>query len=171
MFNAESDIFGAESDMMSSMTSSKTTHDRSLAVILAVIAALVIVALAVVFSRGEPKLLDAATPQGVVQRYAAAVIAGDESGAQEYLTPAVREHCDRFESVYTDNLRVTLVSTSERASSADVKVSLVASSDGSLFGPSEYEIAEKFGLAKLDGAWLIDKTPWQLTICSLSAGS
>jgi hypothetical protein len=157
--------------MMSSMTTSKTAHDRTLVVILAVIAALVIVALVVVFSREEPKLLDGATPQGVVQRYSAALIAGDETGAQQYLTPAVRENCDRLESVYTDNLRVTLLTTTERADSADVKVSLVTSSDGGLFGPSEYETAETFGLVKIDGEWLIDTTPWQLTICSNGAGS
>ncbi|GAA3866240.1 hypothetical protein GCM10022381_07350 [Leifsonia kafniensis] len=153
------------------MTTSKTTHDRTLGVILAVIAGLVIVAVAVVLSRGEPKLLDAATPPGVVQRYSAALIDGDETAAQQYLTPAVREQCDRLDSVYTDNLRVALVSTTERADSADVKVSLITSSEGGLFGPSEYETAEKFSLAKIDGAWLIDTTPWQLTICSNAAGS
>jgi len=157
--------------MMSSMTASKTAHNRTLVVILAVIVGLVVVALVVVFSRGEPKLLDAATPQGVVQRYSAAVIAGDETGAQDYLTSAVREQCDRPESVYSDNLRVVLADTAERAASADVKVSLITSTGGSLFGPSEYESSAEFGLIKIDGAWLIERTPWELTICSNAGGS
>ncbi|MGO4105736.1 hypothetical protein AB4Y63_17465 [Leifsonia sp. YAF41] len=158
------------------MTTPKTTPrtnprprmDRTLVVILSVIAALVIIALAVVFSRGTPQNLDAATPQGVVQRYAAAVIAGDESAAQQFLTPAVRATCDRFENVYTDDLRVVLVDTAERADSADVKVSLVTSYSGGLFGPSEYESADEFGLTKIGDEWLIEKTPWELTICGES---
>ena len=54
--------------MMCSMNAAPARPDRTLIVILSVIGVLVIVALAVVFSRGEPKLLDESTPAGVVQR-------------------------------------------------------------------------------------------------------
>lgn len=149
------------------MNAAAAKPDRTLIVILAIIGVLVIVALVAVFSRGEPKLLDAATPAGVVQRYAAAVIDGDENAAIAYLTPELRAQCDRFENASTDNIRVTLGSTTERADSADVNVTVVTFYEGGgPFGPSENEIAENFNLQKIDGDWFISTTPWELTICS-----
>ena len=66
--------------------------DRTLLAIMVAIAVMVIVALAVVLTRGEPAPLAESTPAGVVQRYAAAVIAGDEASASAYLTPAARNN-------------------------------------------------------------------------------
>lgn len=144
--------------------------DRTLLVILSVIGVLVIVALAVVFSRGEPELLDESTPAGVVQRYSSAVIEGDESAALEYLTDEAQRDCEKFENASTDNVRVTLVSTTEREDSADVKVSIVTSYEGGgPFDSSEYETEEVFDLVKADGGWLIDRTPWPLTVCTNTA--
>lgn len=135
-------------------------------IILAVVAVLAVAALAVVFSRGEPALLDESTPQGVVQRYAAAVIDGDETAAATYLTEAARTQCVDFERAPTENLRVTLVSTTERESSADVRVLIVVSNGGGPFGNSEYETEDVFDLVKTDGKWLVDSAPWQLRTCS-----
>lgn len=147
------------------MNAPPTRPDRTLVVILSVIAALVVVSLAVVFSRGEPKQLDASTPEGVVQRYAAAVIAGDESAAAAYLTAEALDSCQDFNTAVTDNIRVTLVSTTERADSADVKVSIVTSYESGPFGASESESEDAFDLARIDGEWLIDRAPWQLAVC------
>ena len=76
--------------------------DRILIVILSVIAGLVVLALAAVFFSGRPEPLAEDTPAGVVQRYAAAVLDGDEAGAARYLTEsserqcgAGRPHCNR----------------------------------------------------------------------------
>lgn len=135
-------------------------------IILAIIAVLVVVALAVVFSRGEPALLDESTTQGVVQRYSAAVIDGDETAAMAYLTDTARTQCVDFQRASMDNLRVTLVSTTERASSADVRVLIVVSNGGGPFGNSEYETQDVFDLVKMDGKWLIDSAPWQLRVCA-----
>jgi hypothetical protein len=140
--------------------------DRILIVVLSVVAVLVIGALAVVFSRGEPALLDESTPQGVVQRYATAVIDGDESAAAAYLTEAARSQCVGFERPSRDNLRVTLVSTTERPASADVRVLIVVSTGGGPFGNSEYETEDVFDLAKTNGKWLVDSAPWQLRVCT-----
>lgn len=135
-------------------------------VILAIIGVLAVAALAVVFSRGEPALLDESTPQGVVQRYSAAVIDGDEAAAQAYLTETARTQCVDFERSSTENLRVTLVSTTERATSADVRVLMVVSNGSGPFGNSEYETEDVFDLVKTDGKWLIDSAPWQLRVCT-----
>lgn len=140
-------------------------RDRALWAVIAVIAALVIVALVVVLTRGTPELLDADTPEGVVQRYSAAVIAGDERGAAEYLSPEVAEDCDTFESETTDNLRVTLVSTTQRDDTADVRVSITTIYDSGPFGIDEQVFQEDFDLVRVDGQWLIEGVPWPLNIC------
>lgn len=140
--------------------------DRTLLVIVGAVAVLVVVALAVVFSRGGPELLDERTPQGVVQRYAAAAIDGDEAAASAYLTDRARENCQGFESLAASSTRVTLVSTTERPESADVVVAIVVSQGGgSPFGASEYETEGAFDLVKSGGKWFIDSVPWELMAC------
>ena len=113
--------------------------DRILLALVGVVVVLVVVALAVVFTRGGPAPLDEASPAGVVQRYSSAVIEGDTSTAQSYLTEGAKSRC---RGTYTGDpppARIVLVSTTERTDSATVKVSIVRSSQGGPFGPSEYE--------------------------------
>jgi len=129
---------------------------------------LVVVALAVVFSQGEPARLAADTPGGVVQRYSAAVLDGDETAAAGYLSAAALAGCDRSASAdpsTTDDIRITLVDTTERDTSADVRVLIVTSYGSGPFGSSEYESEDAFDLVRVDGDWLIDEAPWQLTVC------
>lgn len=139
--------------------------DRSLIALLAAVAVLVVLALAVVFTRGNPPPLDAATPAGVVQRYTAAVIDGDETAAAAYLTDAARKHCGEGEPRVRDKIRVTLVRTTERADSADVRVLISFVEGGGPFGSSEYQVEEVFDLARRGDKWLIHRAPWQLTVC------
>lgn len=139
--------------------------DRTLLIILAVIAGLVIVALIVVFSRGEPEQLDESAPEGVVQRYAAAVIDGDESEAKRYLEPDLAEDCVPIETVPVDRMRVTLVKTTEREGSADVDVLITWSYDEGPFGGSGIEERGTFDLVDTDDGWRIESAPWPLTIC------
>ena len=147
------------------MTASTLRSSRTLIIILGAITALVILALAVVLTRGEPPQLDESTPAGVVQRYSAAVIAGDESAAAEYLTEQVRAECSRFEQFSAGNLTVTLVATKQRSDSADVSVSIASSTGNGPFGAPESEYDDAFALVKTDGAWRIESAPWQLTVC------
>ena len=134
--------------------------------ILSIIAALVIVSLVVVLSRGEPALRDAASPEGVVQRYAAAVIAGDDAAARRYVVADSLKPCDEFGRGDPGEVRVTLVSTTEREDSADVRVAIITSYDGGPFGPSEYEEEALFDLVRVDGDWMVDTAPWQFTVCA-----
>lgn len=126
---------------------------------------LVAVALAVVFTRGDPVPLDAATPAGVVQRYAAAAIGGDEATAASYLTDAARKRCGAGERSSMDRLRITLSGTTERADSADVRVLISVYEGGGPFGSSEYQVEDVFDLVRAGETWLIDRAPWQLTVC------
>lgn len=145
-----------------------TRRDPALLVVVGLIALLVTVALIVVFTRGEPAQLGADTPGGVVQRYSTAVLDGDETAAAGYLSAAALAGCDRTTSEdpsASDDIRITLVDTTERDSSADVRVLIVTSYGNGPFGSSEYESEEAFDLVKVDGDWLIDEAPWQLTVC------
>lgn len=142
--------------------------DRTLLAVVAAIAMLVIVALVVVFSRGAPELLGEDTPAGVVQRYSAAVIDGDEAAAALYLSDSARRNCDALGRPPTRNLRVTLVSTTERTDTADVTVLLTVSSPDGPFGSGEYQTEDVFDLVKSGTTWLIARAPWQLTVCPAS---
>lgn len=148
---------------------SPVRRDPALLVVVGLIVLLVVVALVVVFSRGEPALLDADTPGGVVQRYSTAVLDGDETSAARYLSAAALADCDRdsrsVDSSASDDIRISLVDTTERDSSADVRVLIVTSYGSGPFGSDEYESEDAFDLVKIDGDWLIDAAPWQLTVC------
>jgi hypothetical protein len=140
--------------------------DRILLVLLGVIGLLVVVALAVVFSRGEPAPLDEASPAGVVQRYSTAVIDGDVATAETYLTESALTNCRGAYPGEPRPARVVLVSTSERDQSATVRVSIVNSSQDGPFGPSEYEMEDAFSLVKADGNWKISQAPYPLMACT-----
>ncbi|MFJ6002885.1 hypothetical protein [Arthrobacter sp. NPDC092385] len=140
--------------------------DRLLLAILSGIAVLVIIALAVVFTRGEPAALDESSPAGIVQRYSAAVVDGDTDAAAAYLTTAAGEECRALVDRAPLPSRVVLISTDEREDSALVRVSLVTSNPGGPFGPSEYETEDRFSLQKVGGQWKIDQAPYQLLVCS-----
>ncbi|WP_438853586.1 nuclear transport factor 2 family protein [Agromyces sp. M3QZ16-3] len=147
------------------MEAQRSRPDRTLVVVLAVLGLLVVVALIAVFSRGEPAQLEESTPEGVVQRYSAAVIDGDEAAAMEYLTPEVADGCVRLPFGDRAGTRVTLVDTTERDDSADVDVLIVTTFDSGPFGSSEYEEPGVFDLVRVDGDWRIEVAPWPLAIC------
>lgn len=140
--------------------------DRILIVLLSAIALLVAIALAVVFMRGGPEPLDENSAAGVVQRYSAAVIDGDTAAASSYLTEGARTQCTGKFDGMPRPARVVLVSTTERAESATVTVSILQSYSGGPFGPSEYESEDIFSLLKVDGRWKVDSAPYTLLSCT-----
>lgn len=148
------------------MDAPATKPDRTLIVILGVIGALVIVALIVVFTRGEAVPLDESTPEGVVQRYSAAVLEADEEAAIGYLTPELGDPCRRTGLAATDGMRVTHVATTERDDTARVQVLITTTYDGGMFGSSQYEEEADFDLVRAGDRWLIEMTPWQLAVCT-----
>lgn len=151
------------------MAESAARPDRTLLAILCVIAALVIVALAALFLRSAPKPLDPASPAGVVQLYAAAVIEGDRTAAAKYLAAGSQSGCEPSTTSFTDSVRVTLISTTERTDSATVRVSVTITFDSGPFGTNEQETEEIFNLVKAaNGEWRIAAAPWPLAICPAS---
>jgi hypothetical protein len=146
------------------MEGTKTRPDRTLVVILSVIALLIVASVAAVLSRGEPDLLDASTPEGVVQRYATAVIGGDDASASEFLTDDATELCTEYARQPDESIRVSLADTTVFDHAADVEVTIVTTYGAGPFGVSEYQEQATFGLVRVDGVWKIDTVPWQLTI-------
>ena len=139
---------------------------KPLVLLLVVIAALVLVSVVVVLTRGTPKPLDAATPAGVVQGYVTAVIGGDEAAAADFLEPGQDTRCKGFESVAPErNIRVALVSTTQRENTADVVVSISYTNVGGPFGSPEYASEESFDLTLVGDKWLISSAPWPLLVC------
>ena len=152
------------------MNATLPESDRTVLGIVTAVGLLVVVSVVVVFAQGEPETLDGSTPEGVVQRYSSAVIAGDDSQAVDYLVPELREACTLDPAITADSLRLSLVDTTLRGTNATVTVSLVTSyDDAGPFGASEYRSEEAFALDRVDGAWLIRSTPWPLTICTVQS--
>ncbi|MFB9308268.1 hypothetical protein BJY17_002267 [Agromyces hippuratus] len=151
--------------MVESPAEPATRPNRTLIVILSVIGVLVVVALVVVFTRGTPQLLDESTPEGVVQRYSTAVIDGDEAAAVDYLVPELGDPCREFDGGYSQDLRVTHVSTTQHDDTAEVQVLITTTYDAGPFDSSSYEEKAEFELVGNGDGWLIESTPWPLTIC------
>ncbi|MWB99136.1 hypothetical protein [Agromyces seonyuensis] len=142
--------------------------DRTLVVVLAVLAALVVVASVVVFVGGEPEELDPASPEGVVQRYTEAVIDGDEVAARELLIPEDADDCFHLEPYLGEGVRVTLGSTREDDDSADVEVLIVTTYGQGPFGADESQEEAEFRLVRAGGEWRIETAPWTLAVCDPS---
>ena len=139
--------------------------DRTLLVILSIIAAVAILALVVVFTRGTTAQLDRSSPEGVVQAYTAAVIDGKLSAITPLLSKAAGENCERVQPDTSTNIRVTLVSTKIDGDHAPVHVLISTSYGSGPFGDSGYETEDRFMLVNEGGQWLVDSAPWQFTIC------
>ncbi|TQL45049.1 hypothetical protein FB562_2461 [Homoserinimonas aerilata] len=147
------------------MSTATGRPDRTLVVIVSIIAAVVILALVVVFTRGTPTPLDPATPEGAVQKYASAVVDGDFPAATQLMTRAVREQCERADGTSMGDIRLTLNSSKVSADTAVVRVTISRGVGGGLFGPSLYDSEGTFSLLNEDGAWMIDSAPWELAVC------
>ena len=139
--------------------------DRTLLVILSIIAGLVVIALAVVFLRGTPGVLDRTTPEGIVQAYSTALIDGDRAAAKEFLSKDLRDNCESVEPGLAGGVRVTFVSSTVHSDSATVRVSIVTNYGDGPFGTSESESDSVFDLVNEGGSWAITNAPWQLTLC------
>ncbi|MBH0116033.1 hypothetical protein I6E52_04160 [Salinibacterium sp. NG253] len=137
--------------------------DRTLIVILSVIAAIVVIALVVVFTRGGPTVLDPATPEGVVQSYSLAIVDSDYATARDLLSAELRENCDSADPSTLQGLRMTVISSTINDDTAVVRVSMERGSGD--FGGSGYVSEEVFTLVLEDRSWRIESAPWDLTLC------
>ncbi len=147
-----------------SETAQPAKPDRTLLAVLVVVGLLVVIALVVVLVRSTVReSLDPSTPEGVVQRYAQAVIDGDDAAAAAYLTGR-SEDCGYYGSDPA-NLRLTFDSTTISGNDATVRVSISSSYGGDPFSNYEYTYDDEFRLVKSGGAWLIETAPYEFLSC------
>lgn len=141
----------------------RATSNRILALI--VIAALVLSAVsALVSALREDVKLSANTPEGVVQLYLTAIIAGKNDQAASYF--ASDSTCDASDidrAYVSDTLRVNLVSTSIDGSSAYVKIDANTGASGPF--DDGYTESHTYRLTQESGKWLIEGIPWPLWDC------
>lgn len=150
--------------MMTPMSDTARRSRVTLIALAAGVVLVVVIALIAVFARGDVAPLDAATPEGVVQRYAQAVVDDDVEAALTYLAPEIAESCVRVPRSLED-LRVTLLETTEREDSASVRVLLVTVIDSGPIGVDEYKREEVFDLVRIGGEWKIETPPFQFAVC------
>ena len=136
--------------------------------VLAIVAGLVVlvaVVAAVVAANRQPVTYDRGTPQGVVQSYLGAVVAGDHAEAAGYLAPG--GPCDVVDldrSSVPDGIRVVLRDTKVDGDRAQVMVDVVTTS-GDLFGGSEYSEPQTFRLGRTGQEWRVQGVPWPMYDC------
>ncbi|GAB4099949.1 hypothetical protein [Sinomonas halotolerans] len=143
---------------------------RTLIAVLAAIGVLVAVSLVLVLARGAPEAMDPSSPEGVVQDYSQAVIDGDTDRASSLLSERLKDLCGSSSGYYTsseylEGLRIELLSSAARDQTATVKVAVVQTSPGGIFGPSEYSTESSFQLVRDDGEWRIDTVPPMILMC------
>jgi len=145
------------------MTQEAARPDRTLIAILSIIAAIVVIAFVVVFTRGGPADVDPATPEGVVQSYSRAMVASDYETARGFLSSDVLANCDRAEPNTIQGLRMTVISSKVNGDTAVVRVSMERGSGE--FGGSGYTSEEAFTMVREGGLWKVISTPWELALC------
>ncbi|WP_341954221.1 hypothetical protein [Salinibacterium sp. TMP30] len=145
------------------MESHAARPDRTLIAILSIIAAIVVIALVVVFTRGGPADVDPTTPEGVVQSYSRAMVASDYNTAQDFLASDVRENCERAEPNAIEGLRMTVTSSTVNGDTAVVRVTMEYG--GGTFGGSNYSYDGAFSLVQEDRLWKVQTSPYELTLC------
>jgi hypothetical protein len=142
-----------------------TRHpNRVLAIVLGVVAVVAVVTLVVATSRA-PRTYDRSTPQGVVQAYLEAVVAGDLTEAAGYLAPGGTCDIDDLDRTSVpDGVRVVMRDTETDGDRAQVAVDVVTTSDD-LFGGSEYTERHTFRLGKDGQDWRVQGVPWPMYDC------
>lgn len=104
------------------------------------------------------------TPEGVVQRYLAAVVDGRSDKAAEYFsTNSTCDATDIDRSWISETLRVNLIDAEINGDSAYIEVSIDISSGGPF--DDYYTENHNFRLAKESGEWKILGIPWPLYSC------
>lgn len=134
-------------------------------VLLIVVAVIAVVALVVSVAVNKPsKQLDRSTPEGAVQAYLAAVVAGDFEAAAKWLD--TKGNCtvdDLDRAYYVSDVQINLKSSTESSNSAVVKIG-VENSNGDPFGGTFTE-DHTLRLVKSANGWLISGIPWPMYEC------
>jgi hypothetical protein len=140
---------------------------RSILVIGAIVVAIVVVAvLVVVLASRPPTTYPADSPEGTIQRYLAAVEAGEPEAAYAFFSRSVRTEMplDSYRRAWADlawereqDRRVVLEQVDLRDTRATVHLRVDVYSGGGPFGPNRYTYERSVGLVRESGEWRIDE--------------
>lgn len=137
--------------------------------VLPVVGSVAVVALVVIGLNRSPDQFDPASPEGTVQSYVAALVAGDfESAAtfwaEDDCLPASIEPTEG-----APDISATLVSVDENDAEATVVIGITNNASDPLNGIYEYQ--EWFTLVKDEGGWKIRQPSWPYydQVCEASA--
>lgn len=141
--------------------------DRTLVVVLSIVAVLVVAALIAVFARGAAPQFDPSTPEGTVQAYANAVVSNDlEAARAMHVASHTDEGCIPSFGWSTISLRLALVDTQISGDSAVVTVTVTEGYSGPFSGDYSYD--DRFELVRGSGGeWFVSVAPWNLQVCEL----
>jgi hypothetical protein len=138
--------------------------NRVLLLVVTAVVAAAVVAGVLLATRDEPRY-GPGTPEGVVQSYLEAVIAGDHQEAVRFLAPdSSCEVSDLDRAAVQQEVRAVLRETEIDGEDARVDVDLALSS-GDLFAGDEYTEKHTFRLTRSDDTWLITGMPWPMYDC------
>lgn len=141
----------------------KPKADRTLLVVLLIIAVLVIAALVAVFARGATPQYEANSPEGAVQRYVSAVVTNDLRSARELHASKLGSGCEPVSSFVGTDTRVTLIGSTVSGDTATVTVT-ISDGYGGPFG-SDGGYKDRFELVRADDGWLVAYSPWRFQVC------
>ena len=136
-----------------------------------VVAIVVVSVVVAVATRGDVELFPEDTPEGTVQRYLQALVAGDLSTAYEYLSVAFQDECDyrsfrdfarRREG---DDRRYVLEDVETLNGEVEVSVRVTRFSADPPFGGRESSSTQRYILALEDGAWRFTGDLWRFGGC------
>lgn len=135
---------------------------RVLAVVLALIA--VVAVIGALVSNSRKVVVDPKSPEGAVQSYLRAVMAGDGTEALKYLDPAGKCTSDDLDRYQMNNVtEVRLVDATVNEGVAKVTVDLEMGGNG-LLG-DVWRDRHTFYLKEFSGTWVITGTPWPMYDC------
>ena len=139
--------------------------NRTPLIILGITVLLVLTALALVLIRGATATPDPRSPEGVVQSYITAVLAGDQKQAAALLTPKASMDCPVGNVNNPESMRIALVSRSTSGNTATVEVSITDTPASSPLDLGNSGYADTFNLVRQEGRWVINTVPWSLLAC------
>jgi len=144
--------------------------NRVLAALVGVVVVLAVIAGVVGANRRAPTL-DPNTPQGVVQEYLEAVLAGDYPAAAKLLSSD--SGCglsDVSSTTVSESARIVLKDTVVDGGTAVVTVDVTEGADSGPFGDSGYTHTERITAERDGSAWKISGSPWLLYMCQSTKG-
>lgn len=136
--------------------------NKFLAFIVGLIGILAIVA--IFTANDSTPQIDRSTPEGAVQEYLNAVVAGDFESAAARLDPAGTCKVTDLDKAYFNNdVRVSLLNSSETSTGATVRVQVEVPNGAPLAG--YYGEEHNFRLVKTENGWMIAGIPWPMYEC------